>query len=432
MPQTMRLADGEKKRALPKRLTFTLASLRDIKPPAKGRLWVYDTRERGLALMVTENDARAFYVYRKVKGRPERIRLGAFDELTIEQARDRASEKILDIRAGLDPMAQKRATAEGMTLGEAWAYFLEHHAKPHLKDVAKCEERYRLYLSKMASRRLEDLDRAAVVALHNKIGATNERAVVEVDGHKYKVRRGGKGVANRVLGLLSSIIGTVKRDGKFTGPNPCESVRRFREEERVRFLQPDEMPRFYAALKTYSDQTIADFYRVSLLVGARRRNVQMMTWASLNLDAATWTIPGAMFKNGRPQRVKLPAQVVTILKARKDNGSPWVFHSTTSKSGHIESTYKAWETICKDAKLEGIRPHDLRRSTAVYMLASGASSPTVAAQLGHLSIQSAAKYQKLDLTPVEQAINAGATAIMAASKPAKPKGKSKEKGASKK
>ena len=57
-------------------------------PPGKDRRWVYDSKTPGLAMMVTSSGARSFYVYRRgFEGKPQRVRLGSFPVVTIDQAR---------------------------------------------------------------------------------------------------------------------------------------------------------------------------------------------------------------------------------------------------------------------------------------------------------------------------------------------------------
>src|SRR5438105_2213451 len=107
-PATMRIA-GNHDRSLSRRLAFNVKALDKIVcPPGKDRAWSYDTRQAGLCLMSTVAGQKSFYVYRKVNGRPQRIRLGGFPEITIEQARNLAKRQIGEIAKGVDPMAARR------------------------------------------------------------------------------------------------------------------------------------------------------------------------------------------------------------------------------------------------------------------------------------------------------------------------------------
>jgi hypothetical protein len=70
------------------RISFTKKTIEGILPSAGGKLAYYwDTKTRGLFLLVTGAGVKTFYVRRKIKGQSERLLLGRFPELSIEQAR---------------------------------------------------------------------------------------------------------------------------------------------------------------------------------------------------------------------------------------------------------------------------------------------------------------------------------------------------------
>src|SRR5688500_952468 len=74
------------------KVNLTKALIEGVAPPAKDRRYIYDLKVPGLAFVITANGARSFYLYRRVGGRPERIRLGGYPELTVEQARNKAAD----------------------------------------------------------------------------------------------------------------------------------------------------------------------------------------------------------------------------------------------------------------------------------------------------------------------------------------------------
>ena len=70
------------------KFNFSVAALASIKcPEGKALHYVYDLKQRGLALRVSPAGTRTFVFYRKINGRPERKTLGRIDDLKIEQAR---------------------------------------------------------------------------------------------------------------------------------------------------------------------------------------------------------------------------------------------------------------------------------------------------------------------------------------------------------
>ena len=78
--------------------------------------------------------------------------------------------------------------------------------------------------------------------------------------------------ANRALALLSSMYKQAHKLG-YAGPDPTKGISRFPERSRDRFLQPDEMPRFFEALDTEPDPTFRDFIHYS----NRAKNVVVTT-----------------------------------------------------------------------------------------------------------------------------------------------------------
>src|SRR5829696_8018920 len=114
------------------RINFTRATLDRVAcPPDKDRAYVYDSKRVGLCLQVTRNDARTFYLYRKVDGRPERIRLGSYPPMTPEQARDACDRNNGEIAAGRNPAEKRRAARAEITLGELLTHYLDTHARHH-------------------------------------------------------------------------------------------------------------------------------------------------------------------------------------------------------------------------------------------------------------------------------------------------------------
>ena len=90
----------------------------DIEPPPEGkRTYVYDTLTRGLCIGVTPRGTKSFYLYRKIEGRADRIRIGPYPDLTIEAARGKAAEYNAMIAKGINPRDEIRGSRREWTLG---------------------------------------------------------------------------------------------------------------------------------------------------------------------------------------------------------------------------------------------------------------------------------------------------------------------------
>src|SRR6478609_1533968 len=90
-------------------INFTKTSLQNIPLPLPNKRAYYkDTQLKGLVLAVQPSGAKTFYVYKKIQGRPERIRLGGFPDLSVDQARKQGQIMLGQIAEGHNPQDEKR------------------------------------------------------------------------------------------------------------------------------------------------------------------------------------------------------------------------------------------------------------------------------------------------------------------------------------
>jgi integrase len=355
------------------RFPFTQAKLAKLPTPAEGREVWYDSKSPGLCLRKTYTGAAAFYVYRWHAGKPVKIRLGTYPDLSLVNARDAAAAAVGVWAKGAEPAVSRAKAGGRMALADLWQHYLDQHAKPRKRTWRVDEQRYNRHLKTWEHRRLVAISTADVQALHNKVG-----------------KESGHYEANRLRALLHKMYAVARRHLGYRGENPVTNVQRFKEESRERFLHSDEMPKFFKALDTLREDspTAADAIAVALWTGARRGNVLTMRWAELVLDRATWTIPGKKFKNGHAMTVHLPGPALDILRRRQAeaNGGEWVFPGRRRGKPLADPT-KPWKAVLADAGLSDLRIHDLRRTMGSWQAATGASLPVIGKSLGHLILQ---------------------------------------------
>lgn len=383
-------------------IRFTKAAIERLPIPATGRSYTYDEATPSLAVCVTATGHRAFYLVKRIGGRPERIHVGPFPDLTVEQARRKADELKGEIAQGQNPQDRKRTARGMMTFGELFVAYIER-AKLHKRTWAEDQRQFDCHLSGWKARPLSSITKADVARLHAKIGKDAPYA------------------ANRALALLSCVFNTAANDFGYEGVNPCRGVKKFREEKRDRFLLPDEMKRFFAALSDEPDDTLRDFFWIALLTGARRGNVQSMRWDELDVSRGDWRIPGDKSKNREGMLVHLPPQAVEILNRRltdnaakpKEKRSDWVFPSFGA-TGHLISPKGAWDRVRNAAKLPGLRMHDLRRTLASWQAITGTSLHVIGKSLGHRDPNATAIYARLTQAPVSESVDRAAVAMLTA------------------
>lgn len=453
------------------KFAFTKAAIEELSPKASSRVWHGDLKVRGLMVVVYSNGKKSFYLNRRVGGRMEKLILGRFPDLSVDAARRKAEQLNSKIAEGENPAETKRVDRQCETLSEAFELYYKRHAKmkkrSHLGDASL----WRLYLSKLGHKRLNEIRRRDISDLHAEISKEHPA------------------VANRVLNLASSIFGRLFEWDIWTGPNPCKGVRRNPERSRDRVLRGTELRRFLAALDDEPCETTRDLMLIALLTGARQRNVLTMQWKELDLDEAEWVIPADKHKGGDAQIVPLAPEAVAILRRRfEETMSPWVFPAQREDSarGYFRGVAKAWKRIvlrteaiglaemiakrrgltleevkediwrsvaegrskhamkrsrmsATDAVMEALRcevrelgldpsmaevrdlrMHDLRRTLASWQVKTGATLYVASQSLGHKDLKTTQIYARLDSGPIREAMEKAGAAMLAVGRPSKP------------
>ena len=382
------------------KFNFTKAILQNLSiPTSNKRNYYYDTKIRGLALRITSSNIKTFVVYRWVNGKPERVTLGRFPDLTIEQARKKATEVNAVIATGRNPREEIKLTKSELTVEELFSYYLENYSKIHKKSYMNELRQYESFIRKWNKYKLSEITTPKITELHAEIGNHN-----------------GRYEANRVLALLSVVFNKAKEWGYYSNENPAKGIKKFEEQERERFLHPDELPRFFQALEEEPNQIIRDYIFISLLTGARRANVLAMQWKDISFERREWKLIET--KNGKPQTIPLMEEAINLLTHRrilvpKDN--LYVFPSF-GRTGHLAEPKRGWQRILDRANIKDLRLHDLRRTFGSWQARTGSSLTIIGKSLNHKSPVSTAIYARLDLDPVRESMEKATEAMLRAGK----------------
>lgn len=378
-----------------KKLNFTKTALERLQPSVKQESY-QDATVRGLILLVYPTGGKTFFVYRRIDGRPERIKLGTFPQMTIEQARKRAELVNGTIAEKQNPAAVRRAVKEEPTFGEVLADFIKKKRSRSGKPLSpRTVEDYQAllanHLTSLSKLKLSQITTDRLRSLKIESAAQN----------------------NRARAVISSVFNWARSEGITDVENPATAIKSRFIKSRERFLQPSELPRFMAAIK---DSRLGDFFLLALFTGARKTNLQEMRWQDLDLEDAVWKIPKT--KNGDGLLVPLIPEALQVIKKRASErllDAIWVFPGT-GKTGHLVAPRKAWLEILDKAGLdEHLRIHDLRRTLGSWQARSGASLTVIGKSLGHRSLQATAIYSRLDIDPVRASVEQAAAAMVEAS-----------------
>lgn len=377
---------------MPTKINFTKRELEKLPMPTSDRVVYLDQYQHNLLLRVSSAGSKVFYVRRKVNGRSQRIQLGRFPDMSIEQARKAASAILTEIAQGRHPKQAARAARSEPTLAELFQNYITGHAREHCVRVADMEKEFERYLSTWKTKQWSEIRRNDVQLKVRHVRETH-----------------GPGSANHMIILMRAAINWNLKQEIISGENPWTSVRQIRIDPRERFLKPDELVRFFRVLAETSDATMRDYVLMSLYTGARRSNVLAMRWDQVDFNLRIWTIPPERVKNKQTHVVPLTSNALSLLKERQDVvKGEWVFPGKVP-GHHLVEPKKAWSRILKLAEIEDLRLHDLRRTLASYMAMGNQSLPVIAKALGHKTTAATQIYSRLMSDPVRDAMEKAQT-----------------------
>lgn len=379
------------------------------------QIFLRDSELRGFAVRITPN-SKTFILEREIQGRVRRMNLGRYGPLTVEQARDLAKAKIGEIATGHNPAEAHKHHRKSPTFGDLEQAYLARHAITK-KSIANDRAILNHHLAHWRRRTLQSLTRDEIAALHTKIG-TEPSSVIRPGR---PTPRPMPRQANAARNLLRCMFNLAQDWGLHPGPNPCLRIKKFDEQSRDRFVQPDELPRLWAAIQQEPNVFVRAALFVSMMTGARRDEVLTMKWEHLDTAAKVWSIPET--KAGRSHLLPIPQPVMEELnRLPRFEGNPYVFVGRWGH-GHLVNISKPWNRIKQAAGLMDVRLHDLRRTLGSWLVAQGHSLPLIGKALNHSSVSTTQVYARLQLDPVREALEANAAkmlTLVAAAQEAKP------------
>lgn len=192
-------------------------------------------------------------------------------------------------------------------------------------------------------------------------------------------------MANRTLVVIRQIF-NFGIDNARLEFNPCQRIPRPGvEQRRARFLDDDELAKLAQTLNAETS-TEAAILMLQLLTGQRIGEVRRMQVADLDLARGWWTIPSEFSKNGKSHRVPISqaAQSLLVPHAERATGR-WMFPSYSDKTRPVgyPTIHYAVRRISKDAGVTDWHSHDLRRTVATHLTATGVSRLVLKKILNH-------------------------------------------------
>ncbi|WP_404292110.1 tyrosine-type recombinase/integrase [Microvirga sp. RSM25] len=348
---------------------LTDIEVRSLRAAPSQRLLVYDAKARGLCLRITPGTKSWSFVYRpKGSPRQRRYTIGDYPTWSLAAAREKALALRRQVQDGGDPLLERKAHREALTVTGLIERFMERYAKPKLRSWRDYEAVLRRdVVPVLGDRRADAVHRTDIADLLDKVAI---RAPV---------------LANRLQNTISSVYSWALSEGLVT-TNPVMGLRkRTKEVAKERVLSDDEIRRFWQATEGASP-AFRDTLRLILLTGQRPGECAGIRAEEVHLASALWTIPAGRTKNKIEHTVPLVGQalaIVTRLSNARSSGPLIV--TPRGRELTSQNLAKAMEGLREGLFTEAVTPHDLRRTAATLMGRLEIDQMTIGRVLNHAS-----------------------------------------------
>lgn len=353
------------------KLTHKLIDSLSHDPHSKSAvLELSDVEVPGLKLAVTKAGHKMWWFRFRINGTKKMMKLGSYPALSLAEARQLALELKGQLCRGIDPTVEKKAEKAMPTVSEFAVREYLPWAKLNKRSWMDDESRLRREIAELiGQKKLQEVTTRDVMLVHSCVYQKNSAAT-----------------ANRYLALLSKLFSLAAQWGHIER-NPARGIQKYREAgPRHRWLSGEELKRFLEELGAESDRNTSVAIQLLLLTGVRKMELLSLRWSDVDLQNMSFRL--IRTKSGKSRVVVLNSMAYGLmvqLHSKKVEGCPWVFPARTG-NGHLIDLRKPLQRAMDRAKLQDLRPHDLRRSYASLLANAGVDIYQIKDLLGHSSV----------------------------------------------
>lgn len=339
------------------KLKLTASFIKKLEP---GNLARYaDTEVHNLQVRVMEKSI-SFYLRKRHGKTMHEICLGKYPDMTLEEARTAALDKLgaianyQNINAG--------SGRKSPLLREAFEFYLT------TQQNQSCVKSTLSHFAPLADRKICDIRpeevRQIFESMHNTPTA-----------------------ANNAIKYLSAAINKLAKNLQIVLPDLTIFIQYNKTSPRTRVMREDEAPKIIAKLKEMVKSTLyrdqAEAILLMIYTGQRKGRVLAISADQIDPEYKLWNVPGNRIK--RPHGLALNDYAWEIVERRmKDHPTGPLF---LWRGKPIKDVRKTFLSACNDLGISGLHVHDMRRSLGSWMLSSGSTIEEVAKTLGHSSIR---------------------------------------------
>ena len=332
--------------------------------------WDDDLPGFGLRLRGSGDRPRKTWVAQyRAHGRTRRMKIGAVEKLSPDEARKTARKILAKVEIGHDPQGEKaaRRQQDEHTLAAVIAEYLKAKQPVVRRNTYRELVRYLTgsHFKPLHAQPLDQITRRDVAFRLTKI--TAENGSITAGRARATLSALFAWALGHGLAEINPVVGTLK---------PQDAV------PRSRVLSDPELTSIWHAC---GDDDLGRVVKLLICTGARRSEVGGMGWSELELERGTWTIPAARAKNHRSLTLPLP-QIALDIVARVPRmvGRDQLFGMRASR-GFTGWAAKAERALRAASQVTDWTLHDLRRTVATRMADLGVQPHIIEAVLNHVS-----------------------------------------------
>ena len=356
-------------------MKFTDRQIKSLKPK-KTRYEVWEDNGKGFGVRVAPTGRKSFIFLYRFQGTSRRMTFGNYPETSLADAHAAHAKSRQLLEQGNDPATveqdAKEESRRSPSIKRLAAEYIGKYAKPR-KRSWKEDERIlnKDVVPRWGKRKAQDITRRDIILLLDEI-----------------VDRGALIQANRTLATIRKMYSFAMGRGILES-SPCVAIPApSKENRRDRVLNETEIKTFWNKLSTAKmEKYTALALKLQLITAQRKGEVAGAEWVNFDLKDGWWTIPAEKSKNGLPHRVPLSSFAIETLNELKiiSGDSKWLFPSPRNGQ-HIAETSvdHAVRENAEHFEVDHFTPHDLRRTAASMMTASGIQRLTVSKVLNHV------------------------------------------------